>query len=222
MFDPESKRNGPPPPPQDPGEPAFIGIRARVEQRLVSDIEILHVRREEMTILPIFLPEKASIFRALWEIPISESARTTREKMIAVVEGYWNAAEVGDPLGKVRFHPDCFRSENGMWTTNNPPVFNLSCSEGASRTGPVGNVTNRRYPIVDIERGLVVSLAIFDNPGSDAKTFISTKRGEMPYRFTARTFYFIFELFKIEYERIRAITAIFKPVPYGESMGWDR
>jgi hypothetical protein len=65
-------------------------------------------------------------------------------------------------------------------------------------TKVITRVQERRFPVVDEERGMVLSIIRFDHPYS----------------------FFIAELFKIADGKINRIEALVTPVPYGMSTGW--
>jgi hypothetical protein len=202
------------------GNTALIAMRMKVNDRLVSEIEILPVRKGEMS---NFNPDGLATSDTLWGMPIPQSARASRKQMIAVADGYFDALSAGDP-DKAAFHPDCVRRENGAKTTDFPPRQLKSCSEGMRYYGgPERSIAPRRFVVVDEERGLVVAIVSFNDAGTTAATREIKGRGiqrEIPPESRGRqASSFVFEVFKIENRRIRAITAIYKRAPY-RSHSW--
>ena len=90
---------------------------------------------------------------------------------------------------------------------------------GGASTGLSGGaaadrrIRDRRYPVIDVERGLVVGLVFFDHPGP-------VRNAPVPPRFAAPNSYFIWELFKVSGGAIRHIEAIMAMFPYGMRPGW--
>jgi hypothetical protein len=92
--------------------------------------------------------------------------RIPRGDLIAIANSYFDGLSAHDGALIVA-HPGCVRVENGVLTTQRP-------IQGGGLTdcmgeGPMANifaVTARRYPIVDEEAGVVLSLVLFQRkPG---------------------------------------------------------
>ena len=99
--------------------------------------------------------------------------------MISVADAYFSGLQKNDGkgvngTGTYPFTPDCHRIENGAPTTNvpRPPNeapdaingFAMDCL-GQFKLGyyfVVQSIHHRRYPVVDAERGVVWSHAVFD------------------------------------------------------------
>jgi hypothetical protein len=101
----------------------------------------------------------------------------------------------------------------------------MTCGEqfatGFSRF--ITKIRERRYPIVDQERGLVYALIFFDHAGTvtsvtmaNGMTFRPPPPFDTPYTLQ------IGELFKIVDGRITRIEAVLTAVPYGMPSGWSR
>jgi hypothetical protein len=84
-------------------------------------------------------------------------------------------------------------------------------------------VRDRRYPIVDTERGLVYAEVFFDHAGVMksqvlADGTVSPVPPDMQVPFTFE----IGELFKIRDGKILHIEALVIPAPYGMGSGWGQ
>ncbi len=86
----------------------------------------------------------------------------------------------------------------------------------------VTKVRDRRYPIVDVERGLVFAQVFFDHTGSVASFRMEGHDVAVPADFRRPKTLQIGELFKIEKGRIRQFEAVLVDVPYGMKSGGDR
>ncbi|MBV9805107.1 MAG: hypothetical protein JO130_18040 [Solirubrobacterales bacterium] len=75
-------------------------------------------------------------------------------------------------------------------------------------------IRDRRFPIVDEERGLCHAIVVFDHPGD-----IDQPGGEVP--FGAPNSMIIFEAFKMTREGIGEVWAIGTTVPFGSRAGWN-
>jgi hypothetical protein len=139
-------------------------------------------------------------------------------------EGLTHATEKLTP-----FDADCQRIENGVITANNPdpgggfPVWKLGChAQFATHFSQfITRIRDRRFPVVDEERGLVLAMVFFDHAGriktqTLADGTVSPVPPDMQVPFTFE----IAELFKIQDGRIMRIEALVVPAPYGMSGGW--
>jgi hypothetical protein len=77
----------------------------------------------------------------------------------------------------------------------------------------IAKIRDRRYPVIDAERGLMLGLVLFDHPGP-------VRGSGSPARFAAPNSYLIWELFKASGGLIRRIEAIMGTFPYGMRSGW--
>ncbi len=171
--------------------------------------------------------------RAIFSQPVPAAERETREELVKTANMYFSGLQNNDGKGVYPFADDCDRIENGMQTTNNaeagkaqPPspgnrILGLGC-EAQFKTGffkIVTQIRDRRFVIVDRERGLAFAFAFFDHAGTvksirltDGSVFPSTLRHPLTFE--------IGELFKIEKGKIRAIQAVLTQEPYGIKSGW--
>lgn len=131
-----------------------------------------------------------------FEIVLPAREQQTRCELIQIVEKYWDAVARDLSGQQVPFHPDAIRSECGTITTDGKNFPN-SARGDFTKTGHEGwqwQVVNRRYPIVDVSRGLVVAFA-------DLKTTEQTDQLFLPC--------IVAEVFRIECGLIKRLSAIF-------------
>jgi hypothetical protein len=122
--------------------------------------------------------------------------------------------------------------EDGVHTTNNPARaagsgngFPQWGCEAQFKTGFfhfVTQIRDRRFPVVDVERGLVLVSTFFDHAGSmrtvtltDGTTRHIGAPFDAPYSFV------IFELFKIQDGKIQRVEAVLEDVPYKTLTAWE-
>jgi len=162
---------------------------------------------------------------------LAPGERSTRHDMVAIANSYFSGLERGNTAITVPFDPQCNRQENGVQTTNNPKldsptsqvkIFAMSCAE-QFKSGFLQFVTeirNRRFVVVDEERGLVFAYAFFDHSG--VKKIITLADGRtMPSPVRAPLTFEIAEMFKIKSGKIRQIEASLITVPYHMKSAWD-
>jgi hypothetical protein len=208
--------------------PVIFCLRLKVSAGKIEEVEDFVVRDadaakklEARSPDPLFL--KA--------IPVAE--RESREELVKTANMYFSGLQNNDGKGVYPFADDCNRIENGTQTTNNPdlyktgepstgyPIMRLGC-EAQFKTGYfkiVTHIRDRRWVIVDRERGLAFAFAFFDHAGTvksvtltDGSTFPSNLRHPLTFE--------IGELFKIESGKIHAIQAVLTQEPYGITSGW--
>lgn len=140
-------------------------VRLKVQANSITEVEV--VRANESDAGGLWGPER------LVEYPLSQNLtnsirvadRDSYYGLVAAAEGYWRAFQTN---GTDEYHPadllyDTLRFENGLQTTGHFP-------DGTFRSAPEGfdagsfvnrNLWDRRYPVVDEERGIVLSMVRF-------------------------------------------------------------
>lgn len=205
------------------GDTSGACIRLRLAGDAVAEVETLVVRQKDEALV---FPDPKFERKPAMETLVPANERASREEMVALADGYFSTLEKNDGSIRTRFHPGCNRIENGVQTTNNPeffvPVAHLSCEEqfaqGHYRYDD--RLRGRRFPLVDIERGLVLAHGFIDHCGvlGDYELADGT-RVTSPIR-RPHTFY-LSEAFKIRDHAIEQIEANFITVPYHMPSPWD-
>ena len=167
-----------------------------------------------------------------WLEPIHASERETRKELVRVADAYFTGLENNDGLGDYPFADDCIRIENGFRTTGVPAAsdagktpyleaFRSLSARQQFETGYfrfVDRIRDRRYPVVDRERGLVFAFAFFDHSGTVREYQLADGT---PRRGVDRPFsWMIAEGFRIEQGLLTRIEALMTEVPYGMKAGW--
>lgn len=175
-------------------------LRLKFDEDRICEVEEVVNDRPVYRYTPF---ETAHFSNLIYEVPVPESARVSREEMIAIIDSYWSGCgkEVGEDA--VPCHPDAQRHENCDLATDTS-YFPFTLSGEFNYGSFHWNLpkSERRFPIVDEERGVVVSLSILANAGIG--------RGGQ-----------VIEVFKIEYGVIRRMDCIYRVlggVP--EKSGW--
>jgi hypothetical protein len=209
--------------------PVIFCLRLKVSDQKIAEVEDFVVRDPGAGKNLDAIGKPNPLF--LEAIPPTE--RESREELVKTANRYFSGLQNNDGKGDYPFAPDCNRIENGMQTTNNPdiyktlaagsdyPIMSLGC-EAQFKTGffrIVTNIRDRRFVIVDRERGLVFAFGFFDHAGTvktvtltDGTTFPSTLRHPLTFE--------IGELFKIKKGKIYAVQAALTQEPYGIRSGW--
>lgn len=152
--------------------------------------------------------------------------RSSRKKMISLVDGYFDTLQRNDGTLHTEFDDNCNREENGVRSTNNPankifPVSDLGCAD-QFRTGYFrydDRARDRRYPVVDQERGLVLAALFLDHSGK-LRTYTLTDGRVLESAFKSPSTLCILELFKIRSGKLLQIQAVMTNVPYNMPPVW--
>jgi len=194
--------------------PVIFVLRSKAKDGKIAEAETLVARKG---CHPLFFPDDITD-RALLDATLPEAERSPREQMIEIADRYFDAIEQSD-ASIVPLHPDCNRRENGFLTTNNPPRLPFSTASGIPRLSYIKQVSERRYPVVDEARGIVVGIVRFDIPGeADAA---QGSQLDQTLRSRPRSL-FLYELFKIEDGLIRDIEAFMSNAPLRAPTGWEQ
>jgi len=209
---------------QETNATSTFALRLKVEDGKISEAETL-IRRTEGG-GPF--PSKPNLVDkpVLNEIVPPENRRP-RERMIALVDGYFSTLQLNDGALFTQFDDNCNRVENGLQTTHNPdlvksiPVSIMGCAEQFK----LGNyryddrVRDRRYPLVDEERGLVMAAGFIDHAGRlGSYTLTDGRVVNSPMKIPSTLC--LLELFKIRDGKIQQIEAVFIGVPYNMPSPW--
>lgn len=157
---------------------------------------------------------------------VPDEARSGRDELVRIANGYFDTIERNDGTIRTTFWPNCNRVENGVQTTNNAdfplPVARLGCEEqfalGWYRYDD--DLRARRFPLVDVERGIVLAYGFIDHSGKLGEyTLTNGEKVSSPVRRPHS--YYLAEAFKIREGRIEAVEADFLTVPYRMPSPWD-
>jgi hypothetical protein len=211
---------------RESGRQALLALRLHIQSATrISQVETLVARvtpgqgiggghAPVMTKKPVFYED------------VAPEDRADRAHMQAIADSYFEGLEhATDKL--TPFAPDCQRIENGAITSGDPnaqaAMQKMTCgAQFATGFSPfITAVRERRYPIMDQQKGLAAALVFFDHAGkikdvkmTDGSTLHVPPPFDAPYAFE------IFELFKIDKGRIVRVEAVLNTVPYGMASGW--
>jgi hypothetical protein len=199
--------------------PIMLGIRLRADDGRISESETIVIRPGGA----LFNPESLAIPRSMYEEIVEPSARSSREELVRVANLYFDGIEQND--GRLIPVVDgCVRIENGVQTTRNEDAgegdpdmpwryMGVADQISAGHFRYIDAIRQRRFPVVDEERGLVLAHASFDHPGD-----IETVDGRIPFGFPNSVL--ICEVFKVIAGKIHGVEALGTVFPYRMSMGW--
>ena len=215
----------------------LMSLRLRVELGRITEIESIYYRQggggpsgiADMD-KPGYKPE------GMWFNSIAPAQRPSRQEMIAIADGYFTGLQKNDGkgingTGTYPFTNDCHRIENGAPTTNVPwpanqpadaiNAFSMDCLS-QFKLGyyfVVQSIHHRRYPVVDMERGVVWSHAVFDQ-GTVNEGTLSDGRKYTFKGFNRPSSILVTEAFLIENRKIRRVEMIGPSVTYHLTSPW--
>jgi hypothetical protein len=218
----------------------YIALRVKVFEALIAEIEVIVVRPPGMTGAPgqtpppsagQILDRKTPRPQFLQTVPAPE--RMPRQRLIEVANSYFTGLANQTGRFTAPFAETCERWENGNQTTHQKPnpaaapggldILAMGCEE-QQKSGWFAFVTdirNRRFPVVDVERGLVLSFGFFDHNAAVRQYALPDGRmtpNILAYPQTIQ----ISELFQIRDGKIDQIEAVINSVPYAmKSDVWD-
>ena len=221
---------------REAGQPLLMSLRIRLELGRITEIESVYFKPGgggPNNIAAMDAPYKPEDF---WFKSIPPAQQMSRQELIAVADGYFTGLQKNDGkgingTGTYPFTEDCHRVENGSPTTNVPraagkasdgvDAFSLDCLK-QFKIGyyfVVQNIHDRRYPVVDRERGIVWSHVVFDQ-GTVNKGVLSDGR---PYEFKGfnrPSSILVNEMFLIENGKIRRVEMIGPSAVYHMNSPW--
>jgi hypothetical protein len=219
------------------GLPVALVLRLKVDEQLISEVETLVIRgdRPNGDPGPAKLLEQIRTPRPQFTQTVPANERMSREDLAATANKYFTGLANNTGNNAAPFAPTCIRLENGRATILDPSTeknfevrtygdtARLGCA-GQQESGVLSFVTeirNRRFPLIDTERGLVLSFGFFDHAGAIKE--VRLRNGNtLPSPVVAPTTLEIAELFQIRQQKIDQIEALMNTVPYGmKSRVWD-
>lgn len=220
--------------------PVNLALRLKIESRNIAEIETIVVRdginssRPTDTGAESF--EKMGAPDPLFQEALPAAQRPSREELARAANKYFSGMQLNDGKGDYSFFADdCSRIENGFMATGGRNTVSDSPAPSASYTALQGcraqfesglihfvtRIRDRRFVVLDTERGVAVAFIFFDHAAGNTRTFQTpdgktvTAGPKTPWTWE------IAEAFKVENGKIRRIQAMFHRCPYGMGSGWS-
>jgi len=202
---------------------SVMALRLALRGGRIAEVETIICRPHELGPFPQV--DDARRPRPLLLADVAEAGRVGRERMIALADGYFDTLQLNDGTLFTRFSEDCDRIENGLQTTNTHiegyPIAAMGCAE-QFRLGQYkydDRLRDRRYPLVDEVKGLVLAAGFIDHSGRLTDiTWTDGSRHKSIFHYPHS--FVLLELFKITDGRIAAVEACFVTVPYNMVSPW--
>lgn len=203
---------------------AFQMVRLKVEDGEITEVESVIGREGESG--PMFAPDFATEPSREYQLTLIPSDQNSRLELMAAADAYWYALETnGEPEYRpAPLLPGALRIENGYATTNGsqPGTMGNDTPSGAggssaSQQFDTGmfvsrTIYDRRFPVVDVERGLILSIARMGL--EDGYDMPAHWQGGRPV---------LAEIFAVQKGMITAINVVMNStIPLEQSAGWPR
>ena len=214
--------------------PAIFVVRLKVRDRRIAEIETLVIRNEAAakSLDTIGTP------RATWTQAVPAAERHSRADLVRIANMYFSGIERNDGKGRYPIADSCARLENGAVTAGDPAVVLGSTAAAAAATPArprlgcrqqfetgvfhyVTRIRDRRFVLVDPERGLAFAFAFFDNAAGDARNGTLADGRKVVSGPSVPWTWQIAEVFKIEKGLIGPVESVLHQVPYGMGSGWS-
>ena len=217
---------------EEHGVPGYLGVRLKVEDRKITEIETVVNRIPPLppgASPPPYAtrqPRDLQHFPAMSEtVPPEE--RVARGRLIDIANGYFSTLQQNDGQLFAPFAADCTRLENGNITAGDPNSnyvpARITCAEqfkkGAYRFDSA--LRERGFMLVDEERQLVLARGFLDHNAvlTDFKLADGTPAVSS---FKTPSTLCLLELFKIRGGKISRVETVYINVPYHMPGVWTK
>jgi len=206
------------------GVPAYYAMLLRVQDGKITEVETV-VHRKTSLPSPFGDVDKYTHDPAFNDVLPSEQRRS-RERLKSVADSYFSTVERNDGTVFAPFASDCERNENGLSTTSGQGG-SAAVANGCENQFKLGiyninkEIRERRYPLIDEERGVVVSTAFFDH-ANFYDTYKLTDGREMKTLLKWPNSISLIEAFKVRDGKIWRVEVVFTYVPYFMHNPWAR
>lgn len=205
---------------EENGKPVYFALRLAVVEGALSEVETVVVRNTGLP-LPFGDVSKVEHDPTFNDI-LPPEQRRSRARLRAVADSYFNTVELNDGVVFAPFDPDCGRLENGISTTAASAGTGgnaSSISPGCEAQFKLGiyrinkRIRERRYPLIDVERGVVVATGFFDH-ANEFDRYKLTDGREMKTALKWPNSISLIEAFRVRNGAIHRIEAVFTYVPH--------
>jgi hypothetical protein len=194
------------------GSKTMYMVRLKVVEGKITEVETIKANKGEADRL--WDPDNLKEVSPSLQLSMRPADQDSYYGLIAAAESYWRAFQTN---GTEDYHPaallpDARRFENGVQTTG--MVRNgafVSAAEGFDKGRFIGrNLWDRRYPVVDTERGIVLSIVRFGLKDGMKSQSTATANDRL-----------VAEFFAVKSGMIQEIHAVLFNLPDAQPTGWE-
>jgi hypothetical protein len=196
----------------DDGSKTIVALRLKVQNGAATEVEV--IRANEGDADGLWGPDQLAKVSPFLTLSIREADQDSYYGLIAAAESYWRAFQTN---GSELYHPaallpDSQRFENGLQTTGLVRDGRyVSTAEGFDQGRfAARNLWDRRYPVVDTERGIVMSIVRFGLKTNMESQSAATSNDRL-----------VAEFFAVKSGMIQEVHAVLFNLPDSEPTGWE-
>jgi len=186
-------------------------LRLKVQNGAITEIETIKANQGDADRL--WGPDTLTAVSPAFQLSIREPERDSYYDLIAAADSYWRAFQTnGTPnYHRARLLPDSRRFENGVQTTGVVRDGQFQTTQSGFDNGRFlgRNLWDRRYPVVDEERGVVLSIVRFGLKSGAKSQSVATANDRL-----------VAEFFAIKAGYIQEIQAVLFNLPDEKPTGW--
>ena len=186
-------------------------LRLKVQNSAITEIETIKANQGDADRL--WGPDTLTAVSPAFQLSIREPERDSYYDLIAAADSYWRAFQTnGTPnYHRARLLPDSRRFENGVQTTGVVRDGQFQTTQSGFDNGRFlgRNLWDRRYPVVDEERGIVLSIVRFGIKAGAKSQSVATANDRL-----------VAEFFAIKAGYIQEIQAVLFNLPDEKPTGW--
>ena len=194
------------------GSKTMYFVRLKVLDSRITEVETIKANKGEADRL--WDPDNLTTVSPALQLSMREADQDSYYGLIAAAEGYWRAFQTnGTPeYHRANLLPDTKRFENGVQTTGMVRDGQyVSAAAGFDAGRFIGrNLWDRRYPVVDLERGIVLSIVRFGLKDGMKSQSVATSNDRLVAEFLA-----------VKNGMIQEIHAVLFNLPDAQPTGWE-
>jgi len=194
------------------GTKTMLMVRLKVLNGAITEVETIKANEGDADRL--WGPDQLKAVSPNLTLSIPEAEQDSYYRLIAAGESYWRAFQTnGTPdYHRADLLPDSTRWENGLQTTGlvRDGRF-VTTASGFDAGRFIGrNIWDRRYPVVDTERGIVLSIVRFGLKDGMESQSVATSNSRV-----------VGEFFAVQAGMISEVHAVLSNLPDSEPTGWE-
>lgn len=194
------------------GSKTIVMLRLKVADGEIAEVET--IKADEGDAGRLWDADNLTEVSPALQLSIREAEQDSYYGLIAAAEGYWRAFQTN---GTEDYHPaallpDTRRFENGLQTTGFVRDGEYASAARGFDEGRFvdRNLWDRRYPVVDTERGIVLSIVRFGLKDGMESQSTATANDRL-----------VGEFFAVKAGMIQEIHAVLFNLPDAEPTGWE-
>ena len=206
----------------DHDEPSFGAVRIQAPKGKIEEFEVIAARKRWP--IPFGDPTNFDLSPEMTK-SVASGDRRSRARLVDLANSYLATKQRNNGALLADFAPGCGMMENGVHVTSaeldvEPSEPTCAASFEAGLFATVDRIRDRRFPVVDTKRGLVLAISVQDISAEDAS--FRTVSGELA---TPQRLYplsrLTAELIKIEGDEIMRVESVVASLPYYMPTPWE-